>query len=79
MRVAGYDAWYATVLGRADSRHPGSTVDDGSALLVMQTATCHLTFAVRDRARTPLAELIRIVEAAQLADCTNKATWFDVP
>jgi hypothetical protein len=72
LRVAGHDAWYATYENL-------DTPGEDTATLIVRTATCYLRLDAREAARIPLAELTRVVEGAELADCANKATWFDVP
>jgi hypothetical protein len=70
LRVAGHDAWSA----RYGNPHP-----IGTSTLIVRTPTCYLRLDAWNSAQIQLAELTRIVEGAQLADCTDKSTWFNIP
>lgn len=68
-QIAGHDSWYFT------NSSSGWGVVDGGAILAVNTDRCQLILSVRDRVRYPYETLKRIVEGADIRDCTNPTTW----
>jgi hypothetical protein len=62
LRVAGHPAWYSE-----------SSPDDSQ--LLVEAGTCGLRLQVSDRARVPLASLVRLLTGAVIGGCADPAGW----
>ncbi len=68
-KIAGYDAWYYT------GKNGAMVLPDAGSGLLLHVGRCEVRLTVQDRSQITYQDLVRLVENARFADCTDPGTW----